>query len=72
MIGPNVGKYDVIEEVSRSPWAAVYWAKDTALERLVALKSFPDMANDTPFVEAFEREVITAAQFDHPILVTLY
>jgi serine/threonine protein kinase len=53
--------------------AMVYRAKDRQLEREVAVKVLPfSLAFDTEFVERFQREARTAAQLEHPNIISIY
>jgi serine/threonine protein kinase len=69
----KLGKYEIIEEVGRGGFAAVYKAVDTTLDRTVALKVLaPHLLWDPTFVERFQREAKVAANLDHPNIVTIY
>jgi serine/threonine-protein kinase len=51
----------------------VYEARDSALERLVAIKVIrDDMAGDPDAADRFRREALVAASFAHPNVVTVY
>ena len=51
----------------------VYRARDTRLNREVAVKVLPpDLARDSDFVARFRREAETAAGLDHPHIVAIY
>jgi len=66
-------EYDIIEELGRGGMAMVYRAKDRQLEREVAIKVLPfSLAFDTEFVERFQREARTAAQLEHPNIISIY
>jgi serine/threonine protein kinase len=66
-------EYDIIEELGRGGMAMVYRAKDRQLEREVAVKVLPfSLAFDTEFVERFQREARTAAQLEHPNIISIY
>ena len=55
------------------PPAVKYQARQTSLDRLVALKIIkPDAADDPDFAERFTREARTMAQLDHPNIVRVY
>ncbi len=66
----RIGKYEIIEEIGRGGFAVVYKARDTSLDRIVALKVLhPHVAENHLFVQRFEQEARTAAWFDHPHIV---
>ena len=51
----------------------VYRARDTRLDRIVAIKILPDaLAADPQFRERFDREARTISQLDHPHICTLF
>jgi serine/threonine-protein kinase len=51
----------------------VYLARDILLDRLVAIKVlFPEYATDPAFVERFRREAQSAANLNHPNIVSVY
>jgi serine/threonine protein kinase len=59
--------------VGRGGMGAIYHARQTALDREVALKLIArDIASDTAFIERFEREAKTLARLSHPNIVTVY
>ena len=68
LIGRRVaGKFLVERHLGGGSMGAVYRAKDTSLERLVALKVMhPAMAVDPSFVSRFHREARAASRLDHP------
>ena len=52
---------------------AVYKARQTKLDRYVALKIIrPDSANDPSFAQRFNREARTLARLNHPNIVAIY
>src|SRR5215210_4797119 len=66
-------EYEIIEELGRGGMALVYRAKDRQLEREVAVKVLPfSLAFDAEFVERFQREARTAAQLEHPNIISIY
>src|SRR4026208_762779 len=66
-------EYEIIEELGRGGMARVYRARDRHLEREVAIKVLPfSLAFDAEFVERFQREARTAAQLEHPNIISIY
>ncbi|MBW8825079.1 MAG: Stk1 family PASTA domain-containing Ser/Thr kinase [Acidobacteria bacterium] len=73
--GPEVygGRYEIERRLARGGMADVYLARDTLLDRPVALKVlFPEFATDHSFVERFRREAQAAANLNHPNIVAVY
>ena len=69
----NIGKYEIEGEIGRGGFGTVYRAKDTILNREVALKVLkPAWLDDRTAVERFYREAQAAAQLDHPNIVTIF
>jgi serine/threonine protein kinase len=69
----TLGKYEILEEIGRGGFAVVYKARDTTLDRLVALKVLhPQLTVDPKFVRRFQQEARTAAGFQHPHIVTIH
>ncbi|MCS6888958.1 MAG: serine/threonine protein kinase [Chloroflexus sp.] len=71
--GRRIGRYELIEELGRGGMARVYRARDTQLQRTVALKVLAaQLSMDAEFIKRFEREARTAANLRHPNIVTVY
>jgi formylglycine-generating enzyme required for sulfatase activity/predicted Ser/Thr protein kinase len=69
----RLGKYEVIEEIGRGGFAVVYKARDTTLDRIVALKVLaPHLTWDPRFVARFQNEARSVARLRHPHIVTVY
>jgi serine/threonine-protein kinase len=61
------------QRIGRGGMADVYLARDILLDRLVAIKVlFPEYATDPAFVERFRREAQSAANLNHPNIVSVY
>ncbi len=69
----QLGKYDILEEIGRGGFGIVYQAKDTTLDRLVALKVLhPQLTVDPKFIANFKREALNLAKVEHPNVVNIY
>jgi serine/threonine protein kinase len=64
---------EIIELVGKGGMGAVYKARQTALDRLVALKILPPgAAGDAGFAERFNREARALARLNHPHIVAVH
>jgi eukaryotic-like serine/threonine-protein kinase len=69
----RIGKYEILEEIGRGGFAAVYKARDPSLDRIVALKVLhPYWSEDPSFATRFRGEARAAAKLRHPNIVTVY
>ncbi len=67
------GRYQVLEELGRGGMGIVYKARDTVLDRDVAFKVLPAQLRENPqALKNFLREAKSAAQLNHPNIVTVY
>ena len=67
------GRYAVLERVGGGGMAEVYRARDDLLGREVAIKVLHEhFSKDRSFVERFRREAQSAANLNHPNVVSLY
>ncbi|HYY34607.1 MAG TPA: protein kinase [Gaiellaceae bacterium] len=66
------GRYEVEELVGTGGMSSVYRARDTVLERPVALKILHEhFSSDPEYVERFRREARAIARMNHPNIVTV-
>jgi len=66
-------RYEVIREIGRGGMAIVFLAKDTRLERKVALKLLPhEIAMDKNYTERFMREAKISAKLAHPNIIQIH
>jgi serine/threonine protein kinase/Tol biopolymer transport system component len=71
--GQRLGPYEVLSAIGAGGMGEVYRARDTRLERIVAIKILPDHLSDRAELrERFEREARTIASLNHPHICTLY
>ena len=65
--------FELLGELGRGGMGIVYLARDTKLDRKVALKTLaPERASRENSLRRFEREARTFAQIRHPHIATLY
>jgi serine/threonine protein kinase/Tol biopolymer transport system component len=66
-------QYEIQEELGRGGMAVVYRATQSNLGREVALKVLPQgMTHDKKLLKRFHREARSAAQLNHPHIVTIF
>ena len=66
-------RYKIIKEIGRGGMAIVYSARDTLLERRVALKMLrPEYKSDDEFIDKFRQEARAVARLSHPNVVSIY
>lgn len=74
MIGKKLGnRYEVLDLIGGGGMSLVYQAKDTFLDRIVALKVLREQfTSDIEFVRRFRREAQAVAKLSHPNIVSIY
>ena len=65
--GDRLGPYEIVAPIGAGGMGAVYKARDTRLERIVAIK-----VSNEQFSERFEREAHAVASLNHPNICTLH
>jgi serine/threonine protein kinase len=70
--GSRLGPYEIVAPLGAGGMGEVYRAKDTRLERTVAIKVLPDHLSSPEARQRFEREARTISQLSHPHICTLY
>ena len=71
--GTRVGEYELREKLGAGGMGEVYRARDSRLDRDVALKILPEaFASDAGKARRFEREARAASALNHPNIVTVY
>ena len=71
--GNTVAHYEVLSELGRGGMGVVYKARDTKLNRTVALKFLPPhLTTDEEATARFVREAQAAAAIDHPNICSIH
>src|SRR5262245_43929753 len=71
--GSHVGPYEVLERLGEGAMGVVFRARDTRLQRDVALKLLPDnFANDPDRLARFQREAQVLASLNHTNIAQIY
>ena len=73
MIGQRLGPYEVLSKLGEGGMGAVFRARDTKLDRDVAIKILPEaFAHDADRLARFTREAKTLASLNHPHIAAIY
>jgi predicted Ser/Thr protein kinase/pimeloyl-ACP methyl ester carboxylesterase len=69
----RLGHFEVLREIGRGGMGVVYLARDTKLDREVAIKTLPEgLAGDHARLARFEQEARTLACLNHPNIAAIY
>lgn len=73
LIGRQIGQYEILRELGRGGMATVYLARQTNVNRQVAVKVLPrEFMHDPQFIERFKREIQLIADLEHPHILPVY
>src|SRR6266404_1384645 len=71
--GSRLGPYEILSAIGAGGMGEVYKARDTRLERTVAVKVLPEhLTSNDDLRQRFEREAKTISQISHPHICALY
>ncbi len=71
--GTTLGPYEVLSAIGAGGMGEVYKARDTKLDRDVALKILPDaFVNDPERLARFQREAKVLASLNHPNIAAVH
>ena len=71
--GRRLGPYEILSAIGAGGMGEVYKARDTRLDRTVAIKVLPThLADRAELRERFEREANTIASLNHPHICVLF
>ena len=73
MIGKTLAHYEILEKIGAGGMGEVWRARDTSLDREVALKFLsPNIVQDIDHLSRFEREAKLLASLNHPNIAIVY
>ena len=71
--GARLGPYEILSAIGAGGMGEVYKARDTRLDRIVAIKILPpEWTNDDTAKQRFDREAQTIASLKHPHICVLH
>src|SRR5215467_10338824 len=72
-VGTKLGPYEILAAIGAGGMGEVYRARDTKLERHVAIKVLPEAVAQNPErLARFEREAKVLASLNHPNIAQIY
>jgi tetratricopeptide (TPR) repeat protein len=73
VIGERLGPYEILEEIGKGGMATVYRARQTSVDRDVAIKVIQrNLAHTFSAVQRFQREAKLIARLEHPHILPIY
>jgi Tol biopolymer transport system component/serine/threonine protein kinase len=73
LVGQTLGHYEILSAIGAGAMGEVYLARDTRLDRRVALKILPrQFTRSSARVARFRREAKAASALNHPNIITIY
>jgi serine/threonine-protein kinase len=72
MVGQQIGKYRVTDQIGRGGMGTVFRARDETLHRDVAIKILNTELNDPSVARRFRAEAVTVARLNHPGIAIIY
>src|SRR4026209_1150669 len=71
--GARLGPYEILAPIGAGGMGEVYRARDTRLDRVVAIKVLPEHLSSNPQLrERLEREAKAISRLSHPHICSLY
>src|SRR5246127_5192807 len=71
--GTKLGPYEIVAPLGAGGMGEVYRARDTRLDRIVAIKVLPEHLSANPDLkQRFEREARAISALNHPRICTLH
>src|SRR2546423_7439145 len=72
-VGTKLGRYEIRSKLGEGGMGEVYLARDTKLDRKVALKILPaEVAAHPDRMKRFVQEAKAASALNHPNIITIY
>jgi Tol biopolymer transport system component len=71
-VGSQIGPYEIVALLGSGGMGDVYRARDTRLNRQVAIKFLSDSITDPVAISRFQQEALTASSLNHPHILTVF